>query len=75
MNITDSLQSKNIAVCAITETWLATGDDPVLNEYYELGYKVVHKPRSSGKGGGVGFLIRKGLDAKVIRSCSFNSLN
>ena len=74
VHISDSLQSKNIKVCALTETWLCSSDGYTIKEYYDLGYDLLHKPRSSGKsGGGVGFLVKRGFDVKKINNCSYNS--
>ena len=74
VDISDSLLSKNISVCAITETWLTSGDDAILKEFFDMGYNVLHEPRSSGKGGGgVGIWFKRGLDVRKINSCSFSS--
>ena len=35
-----------------------------MREYDEMGYNVFHEPRSTGKGGGVGVVIRKELKAQ-----------
>ena len=72
-DISDSLISKNINVCAITETWLSPDDNAVIKEYFDMGFNVYHNPRTSGRGGGVGVLIRKGLDASNGCSYYFNS--
>ena len=74
VDISDSLLSKNISVCAVTETWLTSGDDAILKEFFDMGYNVLHEPRSSGKcGGGVGVLFKRGLDVRKMNSYSFNS--
>ena len=73
VDITDSLTSKNISICAITETWLSATDDVVLREYNEMGYDLFHQPRTTGKGGGVGIIVQKGLDARKNKCCSYNS--
>lgn len=54
-------------ILAINETWIGQGQDfkaPVLQ-----GFRFVHKSRhisiKSGRGGGVGFYIRKGVNARL----------
>lgn len=55
-------------IMAVNETWLRTGEEdraPKLS-----GYRLIHTPRPAhvrrGRGGGVGFYIRKGLN---VRKC------
>ena len=52
---------------AITETWLRLGtlDDTVVGNITPNGYTMLHKPRQTGKGGGVGVILRDAMNAKV----------
>ncbi|XP_028156407.1 uncharacterized protein LOC114349991 [Ostrinia furnacalis] len=63
-----AMEELNPDVMAINETWLRTGEEdraPKLS-----GYRLRHTPRPTqvrgGRGGGVGFYIRKGLN---VRTC------
>ncbi|PIK62499.1 hypothetical protein BSL78_00596 [Apostichopus japonicus] len=69
---------------AITETWLKgdDSDDCILADLHTSlpDFAFYHCPRNKGKGGGVGFLIRKGFDVKLndsgnLRSFEFIDLN
>ncbi|XP_045447496.1 uncharacterized protein LOC123655785 [Melitaea cinxia] len=65
-NFIDALQRHSFDVMALNETWLRPGEDgraPVVP-----GYRLRHKPRPpsvrGGRGGGVGFYLRRGLSAQ-----------
>ena len=73
VNICDSISSKNISVCAITETWMNADDDAILKEFFDMGYNILHEPRASGRGGGVGVWFKRGLDVRKVKTCFFNS--
>lgn len=69
---------------AITETWLKgdDSDDCILADLHTSlpDFAFYHCPRNKGKGGGVGFLIRKSFDVKLndsgnLRSFEFIDLN
>lgn len=55
-------------IMAINETWLGKGHDEKAPKV--TGYRIVHRPRpnsiKNGRGGGVGFYIRRGINARVL---------
>ena len=52
------VSSKKIDILAITETWLKPSDTlSCLSDLTPLGFSLLHKPRTHGRGDGVGFLI------------------
>ena len=52
---------------AITETWLRPGsrDDMIVGELTPNGYSMIHEPRQTGRGGGVGVILRDTISAKA----------
>ena len=57
--ISDFILSKNIDICAITETWLADQtSSAVLNELIPKGYKLFHRPRAGKREGGLAIIFR-----------------
>ena len=79
--ISDFILSKNIDICAITETWLADHtSSAVLNELIPKGYKLFHPPRAGKRGGGLAINFRntiavKEYFSKEINFSNFESLN
>ena len=65
--------SKNISVCAITETWMTFEDNTVVKEFFDMGYNVVHVSRLEKKGGGVGIWFKTGLDVRMVKSGLFKT--
>lgn len=53
-------------ILAINETWLGSGQDDKAPKL--PGYRLQHTPRPDGRGGGVGFYIRRGLN---VRKCNY----
>ena len=53
-------------IFAVTETWLHSDgtDNVTIGNLIPVGYLFQHIPRES-RGGGVGFLFKKSLDAKT----------
>ena len=51
---------------ALTEIWLEPGDNDgvLIEELTPPGYRFLHNPTSSGRGGGVGLLFKKSLRIK-----------
>lgn len=63
-----AIEKSAVDIMAINETWLRSGEDgkaPVVD-----GYRLRHKPRPAavrgGRGGGVGFYIKRGIN---VRAC------
>ena len=65
----------------MTETWLSANDvqnRPVVSEFEKHGYYFHHRPRCSGRGGGVAVLLRKILmpgDMTILWRNHLNQLN
>ena len=57
------LNQLSIDILAITETWL---EEPTTDSTQITGYSLIHKVRSSGRGGGVGFAIKNHIKYKVV---------
>ena len=65
--IKDFVVDYDVDITAITETWLRdNGDDLIIRELCPTGYKLVHKPRISCTGGGVGFLYKENIAIEHI---------
>ena len=74
IEISDCLESKKIDFCGITETWLTVDDVVIEKEFNDMGFQLIHTPRSSGKsGGGVGALVKTGVQAQRRNASIFNS--
>ena len=74
IELTDSLQSKDIDLSAVTETWLFPEDSVIIGQYNEFGFNVTHLPRTSRKGGGgVGVLTKTHLKINKANSQAYNS--
>ena len=54
-------------IMALIETWLrpGTADQAVIGDLAPSGYSVFHQPRSTGRGGGVGVIIRDTIKATL----------
>ena len=48
---------KNIII-ALTETWISNDDSDIFASILDFGYTLYIAPRQTGRGGGVGFMIR-----------------
>ena len=55
--------STTVTVLALTDTWLDEHQTDVISI---PGYQFISKPRKGGRGGGVGFLIKKGVFFSVL---------
>ena len=58
IQISEFLSEKNISGCGLTETWLTTNDEAIVQEFKNHGYSILHNPRKGKKGGGVGFMYK-----------------
>ena len=66
----DLLALLPVSILALTETWL----DAALTDTINIaGYQLVHKSRTTGRGGGVGLLIGEGITFQLIE-LSLNNL-
>ena len=75
--ICDLVISKQIDILTLTETWLTeTTNDTTIAEILNTlqDYEFLHLPRSTGRGGGVGVLLRKGFNIKQNDVSSFTSM-
>lgn len=61
--IEELLSQLPVSVLALTETWL---EPHVVDTILIPGYYFVHKSRSSGRGGGVGFLIKESIIFDIL---------
>ena len=67
----ESLLNKNINICCLTETWLTEADTVVYTELSHYGFKLLHCPRKTGRGGGVGIIVKSNLNIQPIKSLSY----
>jgi len=73
LDVTDYVVENEIDLLAITETWLFSDDSKnqvTLASILIPGYKFIHMPRTTGKGGGVGLLYRTTIDVKILNDMS-----
>ena len=69
----DFILTNSLDVLLLTETWLSSDSPPsVLNSLTPLGYSLIHKPRSTGRGGGLAVIYRSCLSISEV-SLSFVS--
>jgi len=60
--LSDIIQEHPCEVIALTETWITSGHTPAeLIDLTPSGFDLLSCPRSSGRGGGVAFLVRQDL--------------
>lgn len=77
-SICDLIISKRIDILSLTETWLTSKNNSdsniaeILNTLQDFNF--LHHPRLIGKGGGVGVLLRKGLNVQENPITSFQSM-
>ena len=61
-------------ILALSETWLSSDTLPAtLNSLTPPGFSIIHNPRLSGKGGGVGFIHRSSLTCTSLKIPTFPS--
>ena len=65
LRINDHIFENAYDVFVLTETWLRPGckDSVSVGDLAPPGYSVLHEPRSTGRGGGVGIIIRDTVKA------------
>ena len=65
--IDDTIVSNNLDNFALAETHIHISDtDTLLKSVTPPGFQLIHRPRTTGRGGGVGYLTRKNLPAKTV---------
>jgi hypothetical protein len=66
---------KQIDICALTETWLSSGDRDriVCGDILAPGYQLHQEPRKKGRGGGVAVLYKKDICVKKQHSATYSS--
>ena len=72
--LSDLISSKQIDILAMTETWLSSCDTAAcLDDISPPGFSLFHRPRPSGMGGGVAFLVRETFKVEIIHTPKFLS--
>lgn len=73
--VKDFVIDNSCDIMALTETWLKKGDEDsaTVNDLCPKTHKLPHKPRSVGRGGGVGLLHRDTLKIKEQATTDFRS--
>ena len=65
--IDDTIVSNNLDILALAETHIYISDtDSLLKSVTLPGFQLIHRPWTTGRGGGVGFHTRKILPAKTV---------
>ena len=52
------LKLQKCIIIALTETWISNDDSDIVASILDFGYTLYLAPRQTGRGGGVGFMIR-----------------
>jgi len=72
--VIQTLVDTNIHIACITESWLNSGHDHTIAILEAHGFAISHSFRPTRKGGGVAFLVRKGINFKrIIKKLEFDS--
>ena len=72
--LVDLVSSNSIDILGLTETHIRNNDTPsFLSELTPSGYKLLHVPRPTKLGGGVGFFVNKHFNSCVVPSPTFGS--
>ena len=77
MIVTSFIDENKVDICCFQETWLDEGDDNIIAEIKEYGYKVFKLSRTSGRGGGLAVLFKPYLKMKLLslgKELKFESL-
>ena len=65
--ICDTIVLNNLDILALAETHIHISDtDSLLKSVTPPGFQLTHRPRTIGRGGGVGFISKKNLPAKTV---------
>ena len=72
--IADIVSSRSLDLLSITETHIRSNEtDSLLRSITPSGYKLCHKPRAQGRGGGVGFFVNHNIHFKIVDSPFYES--
>ena len=70
----DLIKRSDLDILGLVETHIRPTDtDGLLNSVTPTNYNLIQKPRSTGLGGGVGFLCRKSFSPSIVSSPVFRS--
>ena len=65
--IDDTIVSNNLDILSLAETHIHISDtDSLLKSVTPPGFQLIYRPRTTGRGGGMGFLTRKNLPAWTV---------
>ena len=68
------MSSRSLDLLSITETHIISNEtDSLLRSITPSGYKLCHRPRAHGRGGGVGFFVNNNVHFKIVDSPFYES--
>ena len=74
LEVNEMIVERDLDVLCLTETWLREeGDDVSTGEMTPPGFSFLHRPRVSGRGGGVALIFRQHLNVRLCKHRSFSS--
>ena len=74
--LADTVASHTLDFLCLTETHIRTADsDSFLRSLTPDGLSLIHRPHSSGTGGGVGFFIRDSYKYRKVDTPNYSSLS
>ena len=66
--LTSKLRELDIDVCILQETWLSRGDESVIAEIKNHGFKILSKGRTTGsRGGGLAVLYKTFINVRMLK--------
>ena len=72
--IADIVSSRSLDLLSITETHIRSNEtDSLLRSITPSGYKLCHRPRVHGRGGGVGLFVNHNIHFKIVDSPFYES--
>ena len=72
--ISDIMSTHSLSLLAMTETHIRpTDNDSFLHSITSAGFKLCHRLRSHGLGGGVGFFLNENIKFKILDSPTYTS--
>ena len=72
--LADTIASHSFDFLCLTETHIRTTDsDSFLHSFTPDGFSLIHRPRSTGSGGGVGFFISDSYKCRKVDTPSYGS--
>ena len=73
IELCESIRSKSIDICCITETWVTESDSVTYSQFRDKGFKFINQPRTGKKGGGIGFLSHLTSNSQYLKSQKFET--